>query len=217
MRTNRKKRYRKSVRKGDFFVCGAYCIMLCMILTGKIDVISNGNEILKNICLIVLPVIVLLIFACVVLRDVRKMKTREKYLNSTLQMVDAMSGEEFEEFLKTHFEELGYHVQLTPKSNDYGIDLICKKRKYVENEQENGFVVQAKRYKGKVGVAAVQQVIAGAKYYDCKYGMVITNSYFTSNAWELAKKSGITLWDRNVLHEKFKIKDSSKNKNVRGI
>ena len=111
-----------------------------------------------------------------------------------------------EEFLKAHFEKQGYIVQLTPGTNDYGIDLICKKRYSSSNEQENGFVVQAKRYKGKVGVVAVQQVIAGAKYYDCKYGMVITNSYFTKNAWELAKKSGITLWDRNILHEKFNIK-----------
>lgn len=211
MRTNRKKKYRKSVHKGDFFVCGAYVFMFYMILTGKIDVISNGNGIIRLLCLIVLPIMAALIIICDVLNNIRKMKIREKYLNSTLEMVDAMSGEEFEEFLKIHFEKLGYQVQLTPKSNDYGIDLICKKRKHVENEQENGFVIQAKRYKGKVGVAAVQQVIAGTKYYNCKYGMVITNSYFTSNAWELAKKSGITLWDRNVLHEKLNIKECKKS------
>lgn len=210
MKTNRKKKYRKSIHKGDFFVCGAYVFMLYMILTGKIDVISNGNGIIRLLCLIVLPIMAALIIVCGVLNNIRKMKIREKYLNSTLEMVDAMSGEEFEEFLKIHFEKLGYQVQLTPKSNDYGIDLICKKRKRVENEQENGFVIQAKRYKGKVGVAAVQQVIAGTKYYNCKYGMVITNSYFTSNAWELAKKSGITLWDRKVLHEKLNIKECKK-------
>lgn len=186
-----------------------YGFMLYMIVTNKIDVFKYGNTMISIIFGIVLPLMGILVISYRLLFKVGVMKKKEGYLNATLEMVDAMSGEEFEEFLKVHFEKQGYIVQLTPGSNDYGIDLICKKQYRSSNEQENGFVVQAKRYKGKVGVAAVQQVVAGAKYYDCKYGMVITNSYFTKNAWELAKKSGITLWDRNILHQKFNIKESS--------
>ena len=33
------------------------------------------------------------------------------------------------------------------------------------------------------------------------YGIVVTNSYFSQNAIELAKKIGIELWDRNKLNE----------------
>lgn len=135
----------------------------------------------------------------------KRMKNK-KYLSSTLYTIDLMTGVEFEEFLKVHFEKKGYIVKMTPKSNDYGIDLICKSRKLFTENELNGFVIQAKRYNKKVGVSAVQQVIAGMKYYDCQYGMVITNNYFTRNAWELAKKSGVTLWDRNILQKKFDLK-----------
>ena len=199
----------KRKHKNHFFM---EMILLClygfifyMIFSNKINIFTYRNWIGNSICGIVLPAITILIILYGFYLPYKKMKKRKRYLNSTLETVDAMSGEEFEEFLKAHFEKMGYEVQLTPGTNDYGIDLICKSRNNSNKDQENGFVVQAKRYKGKVGVAAVQQVIAGTKYYNCKYGMVITNSFFTKNAWELAKKSGITLWDRNVLHEKFKI------------
>ena len=205
MKRNRKGKYSKRNSDFDILLVCMYGVMLYMILTNKMDIFKYGNKMTNVICAIILPLTAIFVIGYGVVSKFKKFQMKEKYLNATLEMVDTMSGEEFEEFLKVHFEKQGYIVQLTPGTNDYGIDLICKKRYSSTNEQENGFVVQAKRYKGKVGVAAVQQVIAGAKYYDCKYGMVITNSYFTKNAWELAKKSGITLWDRNVLHDKFKI------------
>lgn len=33
------------------------------------------------------------------------------------------------------------------------------------------------------------------------YGIVVTNSYFSQNATELAEKIGIVLWDRNTLRQ----------------
>ena len=133
-----------------------------------------------------------------------KQYRRYKYLHSKLYEIDKMDGVAFEEFLKAHFEKLGYHVKLTPKSNDYGIDLICKKI-IPKKGEKNSFVVQAKRYKGTVGIAAVQQVIGGMKYYDCEYGMVITNNFFTANAKELARKSNVELWDRKQLEKVFNL------------
>lgn len=124
---------------------------------------------------------------------------RNQYLRKTHSQMDRMDGEEFEQFLKAHFEKQGYSVKTTPKSNDYGADLIC---------QKGGIkmAVQAKRYKGKVGIAAVQQILGGMNHYSCNVGMVATNSYFSSNAWVLAKKSNVTLWDRNKITEIFDIK-----------
>lgn len=122
-----------------------------------------------------------------------------RYLHSSIHHIDNMTGVQFENCLKAHFEKLGYKVDTTPGSGDYGVDLICKKR----NEK---FVVQAKRYTGKIGISAVQQVIGGMHYYDCEKGMVVTNSYFTKNAQELAEKSNVTLWDRTVLTKNFHIR-----------
>ena len=70
-------------------------------------------------------------FLCPLLKVFRKVirkKLRYKrYLDSPLASIDRMKGDEFEEYLAAHFRKLGYHVSLTPKSNDYGADLIIKK------------------------------------------------------------------------------------------
>ncbi len=123
---------------------------------------------------------------------------RKKYLKSGLAKIDKMTGIQFERFLKAHFESLGYKVTLTPASNDYGADLILKK----DGEK---IAVQAKRYNGKVNNKAVQEIAAAMGYYKCNKGMVVTNSFYTSNAVNLAKECKIELWDRNVLKEKFKV------------
>ncbi len=124
-----------------------------------------------------------------------------KYLNSSLYMIDNMKGEEFEECLKAHFRKLGYAVKLTPKSHDYGADLLFKDNK------NNYCVVQAKRYKGSVGIKSVQEVIGAREYYGGIRAIVITNSRFTKSAYDLARASGVELWDRDKLKEVFSIKD----------
>ena len=110
-----------------------------------------------------------------------------------------MTGVEFENFLMYHFRKLGYKVKTTPTSNDYGADLILTK---------NGhrICVQAKRYKSNVGNSAVQEVCAAMAYYKCDSGMVVTNSYFTTNAKNLAKANNIKLWDRDSIVKEFDIR-----------
>lgn len=106
--------------------------------------------------------------------------------------VDKLTGEEFEEYLFNLFKNLGYEVELTPASNDYGADLILTKG----NEK---IVVQAKRYSAPVGISAVQEVIGAKNYYKANKCMVVTNNYFTPNAIELAKSNDVELWDRDIL------------------
>lgn len=59
--------------------------------------------------------------------------------------------------------------------------------------------VQVKKYTGRVGVAAVQEVYAAKTYYNAAYAIVVTNSYFTKQARELAAKLYVTLVDRDKL------------------
>ena len=117
---------------------------------------------------------------------------RRRYLRSPLAVVDGMSGREFEDFLSAYFESLGYRVEATPASNDYGVDLLCRDR-------EEYIAVQAKRYSGTVGVHAVQELLSGMAYYQTEKGLVVTNAYFSRQARELAEKGGIELWDRDDL------------------
>ncbi len=113
-----------------------------------------------------------------------------------IDKVDEMRGEEFEEWIAAHFKRRGYKVTMTAKSHDYGADLLLYKRGHLT-------VVQAKRYDGNVGVAAVQQACASMRYYEADDCMVVTNSYFTEPAIDLANKNEVELWDRDDLVEQF--------------
>lgn len=136
--------------------------------------------------------------ALILILDLFEYIKKKKYLNSKIYQIDTMTGIEFENLLKYHFSNLGYKVKTTPTSSDYGADLILK-------NDESKIVVQAKRYKNKVGIKAVQEIIGAIGYYEADKGMVVTNSYFTTNAINLAKSNDIELWDRNKLIEVFKV------------
>lgn len=112
------------------------------------------------------------------------------YQTAGLKRIDALSGEQFEEFLATYYRANGYRVRLTKTTGDFGADLILKKKGETT-------VVQAKRYKNAVGIEAVQQIIGGKAYYHADKMVVATNSYYTKAAKELAEESGVTLLDRN--------------------
>jgi HJR/Mrr/RecB family endonuclease/uncharacterized protein (DUF697 family) len=133
----------------------------------------------------------------VLLETIKDILTREteferQELGYLVDRVDLMSGEQFEEFLAECFQRLGYDVKTTPKTNDFGADLILTKG-------VTKTVVQAKRYQGKVGNSAVQEVVAAIQYYGAQEAIVVTNSQFTTNARGLAKANNVQLWEREQL------------------
>ncbi|MDY6782816.1 MAG: restriction endonuclease [Cyanobacteriota bacterium] len=113
-------------------------------------------------------------------------------LDKSIERISAMKGEEFEEFLSLCFGKLGYSVQDTPKTNDFGADLILTKSGIKT-------IVQAKRYKSTVGSKAVQEVVSAVQYYGADGGIVVTNSTFTPSAYQLASRTKTELWDKEKL------------------
>lgn len=103
------------------------------------------------------------------------------------------TGYEFEEYLKTIFERMGYDVEVTQKSNDQGGDLVIEK----DGERT---VVQAKFYSSPVGNKAVQEVVAAKSFYGANKGMIVTNSTYTNSAVALAEVNDITLIDGEELN-----------------
>lgn len=122
----------------------------------------------------------------------RILEMEERLSKAGIYDIDQMKGIEFEQYLAVLFKRLGYHVKNTPGSNDYGADLI------LDNGKER-FVIQAKRYKSKVGIKAVQEINSAKAYYNAQEGWVITNNYFTTSAINLSKSTNIKLVDRNQL------------------
>lgn len=138
----------------------------------------------------------------------RKMKFKKEQLlfrGSNIQTVDKLDGFEFERYLMAHFKKLGYKVELTPPKQDYGVDLVLVRGK-------DRIAVQAKRYNYengyKVNYKAVQEVAAGKAYYNCNKGIVVTNSFFTNSAKELAQVNQIDLWDRKRMIMEFQAKNA---------
>jgi len=106
--------------------------------------------------------------------------------------VDLMTGVEFENLLGRLYSAMGYEVSGTPGSGDQGADLL------LERIGERS-VVQAKRYEGRIGNKAVQEVVAARSYYDAQKAIVVTNSDFTRSAVELARKNNVLLVDGHEL------------------
>jgi restriction system protein len=117
---------------------------------------------------------------------------KHRLAKSGIHDIDRMGGQVFEKYLEVLFERLGYKVHRTRLVGDYGADLVIAKDGVKT-------VVQAKRYKGKAGVKAVQEAVAAKGYYGCGSSMVVTNSFFTRPSMELARRNQVELWDRNKL------------------
>ena len=138
-------------------------------------------------------------FACGMRRLVQKRHRQKKYLTSSLYRIDHMEGHEFEEYLQAHFQKLGYRCRnVGAGGHDYGVDLLVTK---------NGetTAVQAKRYREKVGIKAIQEIASGMRYYKADKALVVTNSFFTKSAVEMAAGCGVELWNRDDCRRIFGI------------
>ena len=104
----------------------------------------------------------------------------------TEKEIHGMTGEEFEDLIGDFYKLHNYEVFSTPKTNDYGADLILKSPSGV-------ICVQTKRQTSNVGIKAVQEVYASMAKYGGVSGVVITTAGFSAQCLELAKHCGIRL------------------------
>jgi Holliday junction resolvase len=109
-----------------------------------------------------------------------------------LGAVDSMTGAEFELAIAAIYQKQGYAVTVTKASGDFGVDVIAERTGEM-------LAIQTKRHQSSVGVEAVQQVVSGATYYKATRAVVVTNSWFTAPAIDLAERAGVELVDRKAL------------------
>jgi restriction system protein len=119
-------------------------------------------------------------------------KEKIELARSGIDQIDKMNGKEFEKYLEVLFEKLGFRVERTRYTGDFGADLVTAKDGVKT-------VIQAKRHKSKVGVKAIQEAVASKGFYGCTKAIVVTNSYFTTQAKRLAESNDVLLWDRKAL------------------
>ena len=113
--------------------------------------------------------------------------------NADLATIDRMSGLEFEQYTAQLLRKLGYtNVSVTKASGDQGVDVLATKG-------GKQYAIQCKNYKSQLDNTPVQEVYAGMRFYRCDHSAVITNSTFTQGAKQLARATGVELWDRATL------------------
>lgn len=111
-----------------------------------------------------------------------------------IEKINLMSGAEFEELAARLYKFMGYHVNVTPLIGDQGADLIIEK--FGEKT-----AVQVKRSSTNVGNKAIQEIVAAKSHYNCDKAIVVTNSFFTRPAEELARSNNVKLVNRTELQE----------------
>lgn len=102
--------------------------------------------------------------------------------------VAKMSGADYEKYCANWLLSYGFrNIQMTPASGDYGADIIAINK-------AGKWVLQCKRYTGKVPIKAVQEIIGAKVYYKANQAAICTNSELTPNAKKLAETSGVVVF-----------------------
>ena len=112
----------------------------------------------------------------------------------------AMTGVEFEGYVKRLLERRGWHVETTPLTRDGGIDLIALREDDVGLEVR--LYIQCKNHSSPVAVDVVRELNGALpKQQAGARGVVVCPSGFTVDAIAFAKDRGIALWNRHHLFE----------------
>lgn len=118
---------------------------------------------------------------------------KKRFSKAKITEIDEMSGLEFEDYVVYLLLNSGYQkAENTGEGPDQGVDVRAVKDKVK-------YGIQCKRWKNKVGNKAIQEIHAGKDYYQLDQAIVVTNSFFTASAKELAKRLNIELWDRTAV------------------
>ena len=132
--------------------------------------------------------------------------------NNTIQaIIDEFrdTPSEFENFCAILFEKMGYEVEVTPKVNDGGYDLILEKDNLTS-------IVECKCYamSNSIGRPLIQKLVGANQYFKADKMFFITTSYFTKEAINYAEDVNVELIDGRKLID---LNNKFANKNLEKI
>jgi len=142
---------------------------------------------LKPLALIGKAIVYVVLFVLLFIWEM--LKTYANTPSKKKKAYTSMTGWEFEEYCADILKSKGFKsVQVTKGSGDQGIDVLATKKGI-------RYAIQTKNYTRPVGNKAVQEAFSGCAYYDYDIPVVLTNATFTPSAKELARKTGVQLWN----------------------
>jgi len=113
-------------------------------------------------------------------------ETKIKESDSRFDYSDEMDPYDYEHLCAEEFKKNKWDAEATQGSSDQGVDVIAKK-------DTRTLVAQCKRFMKPVGNKAVQEIVAGMKYYEATEGVVIAPNGYTNSAKNLAEANKIKL------------------------
>ena len=117
---------------------------------------------------------------------IKFIETKIKESDSKFDYSDDMDPYDYEHLCAEEFKKNKWDAEATQGSSDQGVDVIAKK-------DARTLVAQCKRFMKPVGNKAVQEIVAGMKYYEATEGVVIAPNGFTNSAKNLAEANNIKL------------------------
>lgn len=169
-----------------------FSLIILIFIGGTISAHPVGTLKIVHIALIASFVTAVFVVLTWMFRLIRRLRRWRRSRNPNMQIIDAMTGLEFEHFIAGLLRTQGYENIRLPEQYDLGVDIIADK-------DDIRWGIQVKRYNGLVGADAVRQVVTALRRYQCDMSMVITNSVYSRPAEALAKDNDCVLIDRNEL------------------
>ena len=161
-----------------------------------------GKKFKKIMAIGFFPVVIFYFIIKCIYRLIEKYVACKYIASITIDKIDCLDGEDFEELLAMIFRQRGLKVTKTKKSHDYGADLLVSTKDEI-------IAIQCKLYYNRsVSNSAVQEIATAKDYYQASRAVVITNSKFTKPAEILAEKIGVKLIDRNSLQKLLSCKNN---------
>jgi restriction system protein len=125
---------------------------------------------------------------------------KDRLLNLTLENLKSMSPKEFEYTTAEILRRLGYKdVKVIGGSGELGVDILAVK------DGNKKVAVQCKKYISKKVTSPELQLFIGMMVteYKADYGLYVTTSYYTKDAYHLAMKhkDKLEIWTGRTLAE----------------
>ena len=118
------------------------------------------------------------------------LEQRHKRIDAeTLEELKALSPSDFEKLVAETYRAQGHKVEIVGATGDHGIDLVVKTRK------GETWIVQCKKYRGKVGEPVIRDFYGALRASDADAGAVITTGLITTQARLWAEGKPIFLYD----------------------
>lgn len=113
----------------------------------------------------------------------------KRFNASTLEEMRSLSPSEFEELVAETYRAQGHRVQVVGGTGDHGIDMI------VRSQRGETWLVQCKRYRGKIGEPIVRDFYGALKASDADGGAIITTGSISDAARLWAEGKPIKMYD----------------------